>query len=211
MNETKKKILDVALRLYNQNGFANTSIRQLAKEMNISHSNLIYHFPTHEEVIVGLHDQLLKNAISINRELDTNNSVIRSLFESTKAGFSVVYNYRFLFLELQYICSAHPKIKQIIISVEGMRSEMYRGLIDKMILKELMRKEEFEGEYNQLITLIKIYSDHWIVSSTIYDELNKEEKIKKYAYLLMNFLYPYLTDSGKSEFNSIQITAPKAH
>ncbi len=208
MNKTKLKILYSALSLYNQEGIANVSIRKLAKEVGISHSNLIYHFPTQEDIIIGLHDMLLENAINLNREIVADKSSIIELYNTTKTGFQVVYQYRFLFYELQYICSSFPKVKQLIISVEKVRSEMYRNVIEQLIDKGLMRTEEFEDEYDRLITLIRIFSDNWLVSSSIYDEEKNEVTLEKYSHLLLTYLYPYLTRKGKEEFKMIQAVQP---
>lgn len=202
MSKTKKIILDAALKLYNQNGVGNTSIRQIAKEVNISHSNLIYHFPTQEDIIEGLHSMLLEKAILLNKELSSENTLLAKLFETTEVGFSVVYDFRFLFLELHYICESFPRVKQTILSVEQIRSEMYSEFIKKMISLEIIRGEENTEEYSRLIILIKIFSDHWMQSSSIYDfNLGREEKIRKYSFLFMTFFYPYLTVKGKEEFN----------
>ncbi|MEM6803651.1 MAG: TetR/AcrR family transcriptional regulator [Bacteroidota bacterium] len=203
MGKIKQKILDAALDLYNRKGVSEVSIRQIAKEVSISHSNLIYHYPGHEDLIVGLHEVLLQKAVELNQGIDPAKSSLLELFSTTKRGFSVVLDFRFLFYDLKYICSSFPRVKQIILSVEKLRSEMYQGVIREMIGQELIRSEEFEAEYEYLISLIKIFSDHWLVSSSIYDELGPEEKLEKYAYLLMTFFYPYLTDKGKEEFKTI--------
>lgn len=208
MNKTKNRILEKALHLYNEKGVANTSIRQIANEAHISHSNLIYHFSSHEEIIVGLHNQLLEKAIQLNQELFNDNSILLSFFERTKSGFKIVSEYQFLFLNLHYLCSTYSKIKLAILSVEQIRSEMYRGLIAKLVAQNIMRTEEFDGEYDILINQIKLFSDHWIVSSFIYDNMMVNDSIEKYAFQLMNIFYPYLSESGKIEFNKIQITAP---
>jgi hypothetical protein len=88
---------------------------------------------------------------------------------------------------------------------------MYKKAIGDMIASDLIRSEEFDGEFDDLIVRIKIYSDHWLESSSIYDDLSKEEKINKYSYLLIQHFYPYLTENGRNEFKKIQITAPKPH
>lgn len=205
MKKTKQKILDVALELYNREGFNKVSIRHLAKEVEISHSNLIYHFSTQEDLILGLHELLLEKAIELNKKIDQAEPPLLALFHTTQVGFSVVYDFRFLFHDLQHICSSFPKVKQVIKSVEELRSEMYRNVMEQMLNLELMRAEEFENEYAHLIELIKIFSDHWLVSSSIYDELSKKEKLDKYSYLLMTHFYPYLTEKGKEEFKSIHL------
>ena len=211
MSKTKQKILDKALELYNSSGVSEVSIRQIAKAVGISHSNLIYHYPTHEDVILDLHELLLQKATELNQELKRNNSPLISLFQTTRVGLSVVYDFRFLFTDLQYICNTFPKIKAVIRAVESVRSQMYRDIIHDMVEARLMQAEETENEFNDLIVLIKIYSDHWLVSSSIYDELSKAEMLDKYSYLLLRHFYPYLTNNGKQEFNTLQVNAPRPY
>jgi len=206
MSDTKQKILNAALNLYNQSGVSNVSLRQIALEAKISHSNVIYHYPGHEELIFGLHEILLSRAIEINNKVESTSLSLIELHHSTKKGFSVVFDFAFLFNDLQYICNSYPRIKEVIVSIEKTRSVMYKNVINQLISQKWMRAEEFHHEYSQLINLIKIFSDHWIVSASIYDDLTKEEKIDKYSYLLMTYFYPYLTPMGKEEFNKIRIS-----
>lgn len=211
MNKTKQKILTKALTIYNRHGVSNVSIRQLAKDIGISHSNLIYHYPTQEDIVLGLHDIMLQKAVELNKGLFQNEYPLKSLYAITITGFSVVYDFRFFFKELQYICNAFPRIKEVLRKVEQVRSSMYKNIIGDMISKDLLRSEELEDEFDDLIVRIKIYSDHWLESSFIYDELSKEEMINKYSDLLIQHFYPYLSEKGKLEYKTIQITAPKPH
>lgn len=211
MNKTKQKILNKALEIYNRDGVSNVSIRQLSKDVGMSHSNLIYHFSTQEEIILGLHELLLQKAIELNNGLVQNESPLKSLYSTTITGFTIVYDFRFFFHELQYICKTFPKVKEVFRQVEKVRYMMYKKAIGDMIASDLIRSEEFDGEFDDLIVRIKIYSDHWLESSSIYDDLSKEEKINKYSYLLIQHFYPYLTENGRNEFKKIQITAPKPH
>lgn len=204
MNATKEKILQTALKLYNNQGVASISIRQLAQELDMSHSNLTYHFAGHEEIILSLHDQMLQKAIKLNQELKTEPISLKQFLQNTRVGFSVVYDFRFLFNDLKYICQTFPKVKKVLVAVQEVRAQMYQTLIQDLIANNLMRKENFENEYAHLITLIKIYSDHWLVSSNIYDTLSKQEKIEKYSQLLLSFFYPYLTEKGRREFSGVK-------
>lgn len=205
MNKTKQKILATALAIFNEQGVASISIRQLAQEAKISHSNLIYHFPSKQEIVLALHEQLFNRANDINKKIEIANFSLAQLYNITKIGFATVYDFRFLFNDLQFICSSFPEMRKILLSAEKNRSDMYRSVIALMIEKKWMKAAEFENEYKQLIVLIKIFSDHWLVSSSIYDNLPVLEKIEKYSRLLMAHFYPYLTPMGKEEFKSIQI------
>lgn len=204
MNKTKQKILNKALEIYNRDGVSNVSIRQLSKDVGISHSNLIYHFPTQEEIILGLHDVLLQKAVELNKDMAQKISPLQSLYSTTITGFTIVFDFRFFFKELHYISNAFPKVKKVLREVEKVRSAMYKKLIDDLITNNFLRTEEFKGEFDDLIVRIKIFSDHWLESSSIYDDMTKEERIKKYAYLLVQHFYPYLSENGRHEFKTLQ-------
>lgn len=203
MNKTKQKILYKALEIYNRDGISNVSIRQLSKDVGISHSNLIYHFSTQEDIILALHELLLQKAIELNKELVQNESPLQSLYSTTIKGFTIVYDFRFFFKELHYISSTFPKVKDVLKEVEKVRSGMYKQFIEDLIANDFLRNEEFEGEFDDLIIRIKIFSDHWLESSSIYDDLSKDVKINNYAYLLIQHFYPYLTHVGKEDFKRI--------
>ncbi len=207
MTKTKQKILDSALQLFNEHGVADVSIRQIAKAANISHSNLIYHFPSKGEVILALHNQLLARAIQINQEGGGKEFDVRNLFIATKAGFETTYHYRFFFFDLLYICNTVAEVRNLLIEVEGIRSAMYLEVINLSVKKGLMRQEAYPGEYDQFVKRIKIFSDHWISSSAIYEDLQLHELVHEYSMLLLSGFYPYLTSTGRTEFEQQQLTS----
>lgn len=208
MNKTKLKILENALQLFNKYGVADVSIRQIAKEGQISHSNLIYHYPSKGDVILALHNQLLARAIQINQGEDSNKFDIRKLLAVTTMGFETTYHYRFFFFDLLYICNTIPEMRKVLIEVEGIRSDMYQEVIQLSVKNGLMRTEAYPGEYAQFIKRIKIFSDHWISSSAVYEDLPLSELIYEYSILLLSSFYPYLTAAGRIEFEKQELGSP---
>lgn len=203
MNKTKAKILAIALTEFNNLGVSEVSIRQLASKTQLSHSNLMYHFPTKSEILLGLNELLLEQAFRINQSLDPKQLDIPQLYQATKNGFKVVFEFRFLFNDLLYICNSFPEMRKKLIEVEKVRAEMYRQLINQMIQNKLIRKEEFKDEYEDLIKRIRIFSDHWLVSASIYNHSPSAKSIDLYARIFMGHFYPYLTKKGKKDFNCI--------
>ena len=110
MKEIKINILNTSRILFNTYGVSNVSIRQIAKELGISHSHLIYHFPTKQDIIVSLHQQLLDHAKNFNANFQSTSNFIKDLLVSTEVGFGILYEYKFLMLELNYILKENPTI-----------------------------------------------------------------------------------------------------
>ena len=63
---TRAKIIQVATRLFMDNGYQSTSTRQIAQLAEVTQPNLYHHFKNKEEVYVGVIENLLSD---VNEEL----------------------------------------------------------------------------------------------------------------------------------------------
>lgn len=198
---SKEKILQKALELFNDKGFGNVSIRLIATELNISHSNLIYHYKTKNDIATALHNELLEKAVELNKQVVTYTNFVEGLFESTKQGFEILYDYRFLMIDLNFILKENETLKTAFLQVEKVRAKMYQNVITSAVENKDLRNELYMNEYDFFIDQIKIFSDSWIVSSQIYHaDLTKKAIVDLYADLFIKMWFPYLTDSGKEKF-----------
>ncbi|MEL7118178.1 MAG: TetR/AcrR family transcriptional regulator [Bacteroidota bacterium] len=202
MKDIKTKILEKAKKLFNEKGVAYVSIREISREVGISHSNLIYHFKDKNVLLTSLHQQILTSAIQLNQEISTEENILNSLFISTLKGFEIIYDFRFFMIDFNLIMRENKQLHNQIKEIEKLRFKMYEEKISKMIDEDLIRKETYEKEYEHLITLIRVFSDYWVSSSHIYEE-NPQLSIKKYARLFLTYFYPYLTQKGKKSFDDL--------
>lgn len=201
MKKSKEKILQKALELFNINGFGNVSIRQIAAELNISHSNLIYHYKTKNDMADALYTELLQKAVALNASVKKSENFIENLFNSTKTGFEILYDYRFFMIDLNEILKENTLLKSAFLEVEKVRSKMYKDVIEKGIIQGNFRKELYENEYDFFIEQIKIYSDSWITSSQIYHSgSTKEDVIDHYVGLFIKMFVPYFTENIQTQF-----------
>lgn len=53
--DTREQILDVALELFVERGYDNTSLREIAERMGFSKAALYYHFPSKDDILMALH------------------------------------------------------------------------------------------------------------------------------------------------------------
>lgn len=201
MKKTKESLLKIALRLFTKHGVAEVSLRSIATEAGISHSNLIYHYPTKNDLINALHSELLTNAVALNQKVKVAANPIEGLFQSTQTGFRILYEYRFLMLDLNYILRDNKSLLKTFRDLEKVRASMYEAEIQKSVALKLMRGELYKGEFDELIERIKIFSDAWISSAEIYDSGSAEKIIQKYTRLFMGFFFPYLTEKGRKVFS----------
>ncbi|MFE9170772.1 TetR/AcrR family transcriptional regulator [Streptomyces kebangsaanensis] len=55
---TRRRILDVALELFAEQGYEKTSLREIAEHLGVTKAALYYHFRTKEEILVSLFEGL---------------------------------------------------------------------------------------------------------------------------------------------------------
>ncbi|MEM6378425.1 MAG: TetR/AcrR family transcriptional regulator [Bacteroidota bacterium] len=200
MKKIKNSILEKSRDLFNELGVANVSIRQISRELGISHSNLIYHYKDKNALIVGLHQQIFESAIQINSAI-VDVPPLKGIFISTIEGYKVLYNYRFFMLDLVWILRENETLHQTILGVEKERFRMYKEKIDEMIADGVLVASNDLNDYTFLIEHVKVFSDTWLTIARIY-EVNLEDSIKKYAKLFLFLFYPYLTPKGTDLFKA---------
>ncbi len=56
--DTRERILDVALELFNEQGYDKTSLREIAERLGVTKAALYYHFKSKEDILLELHLRL---------------------------------------------------------------------------------------------------------------------------------------------------------
>lgn len=193
MTNIKEKIIDTSLELFNNQGFKNVSLRSIASELKISHSNLIYHFKDKEAIITSIYDRLYQKAVELNASIQDEENSINRIKNSVKIGFQITYDFRFLFLEQYYLTNEYPLVLNHFLEAEKFRKDLYMKEFQHAISHNYFKSTLSSDEMNALIEHIKIFGDTWIISAHIYDkELSINQKITKYSELFEQLLKPYL-------------------
>jgi AcrR family transcriptional regulator len=56
--ETRERLLEVALTLFNEQGYENTSLREIAERLDVTKAALYYHFERKEDILLELRRRL---------------------------------------------------------------------------------------------------------------------------------------------------------
>ena len=57
-DETRERIVDVALEMFNERGYERTSLREIAERLGVTKAALYYHFRSKEDILLELHLRL---------------------------------------------------------------------------------------------------------------------------------------------------------
>lgn len=69
--DTKQRIMETAITLFNKDGVQSITSRHIAKEMGISNGNLDYHFRNKEALLLAIYEQMRAEMSDSYRATDT--------------------------------------------------------------------------------------------------------------------------------------------
>ncbi len=198
MNNTKENILESALRLFNEAGVAQVSLRNIAADMGISLGNLTYHFKKREEIIDALYLQLVEKLDQAMQKEINQSNLLQLLFELPSVSLISFYEYRFLMLDFVYISRNHAMIRDHYKKLMEERAVRFENIVQELISGQLIREGVIENEYVYLFKNLRIVSDFWL-SATMIDKDNKlmKKDIAEGAHQLRSMIFPYLTAKGR--------------
>ncbi|MEQ1901436.1 MAG: TetR/AcrR family transcriptional regulator [Devosia sp.] len=197
MTDTKTRILDAALQLFNEQGTANVTTNHIAEALQMSPGNLYYHYRNKAEIVRALFAR-------IEAEWATNYAVPPStmpsvpMMETMVAGnFDIQARYRFFFRDLTLLLNADPEL------AAAYRANREGGLANTKFLVGLFVQagvlnpvgdDEALDDIAQLLWLV---GDFWLVfkdtGGTVFSDADSQQGVRMFRRILT----PHLKGSSK--------------
>ncbi len=200
LKKTPEKILLTALRLFNEKGTSDITLRNIAQAAEMSQGNLNYHFKTKGDLIEALYFRLVEELNGVMSQTQVDAPSLLLMYQSGRAVMEKMYGYRFLLIDFVKIMQEFPRIRTHYQQLQQGRSQQFLFLFQRLIEEGLMRPPEFEREYERLYERMNILGDYWINAQLIQ---HPERELAYYLKLLLEGLYPYLTDQGKAAYRGL--------
>ncbi|MCD4794138.1 MAG: TetR/AcrR family transcriptional regulator [Bacteroidales bacterium] len=190
-DKIKNKITEIAKAEFQEKGFANASMRKIAKKVGISVSNIYNYFRGKDEIFkeivsptILLSDQLIERYF-FNDNLDncSNNFTIENSWQKTKVLFIFLDKHRsnLELLLFKSQCSEYENTK-----------DKYIDLFTELYLKNLTLLKTFNNELNSNVSdwfihnIVSFYFN--IINEIIMHDLSKKE-MEQYAEEINTFLF----------------------
>lgn len=200
--ETKDKILQTALRLYNESGYSAVTTRHIAVSMGISVGNLHYHFKHSDGIATELFRQLIgafDKLIDLLKNSDSQGVNITDVFDRS---FQIMYQYRFIFLNFAEIAQRIPAIKKQYKAINNKRQKEFKWVFKNYQTKGIFRKDISDEMLDLLVMNTFILADFWQSHNVLNLELKGKNAMKQYHKNLYALYFPYLTKSGILYFSN---------
>ncbi|MDM0106718.1 TetR/AcrR family transcriptional regulator [Variovorax sp. J22R24] len=108
-SNTRERILQASLALFNAQGLAAVSTHRIAAELEISPGNLHYHFKAKQLIVDRLFRRFEERLELLNGSSDTVRA-IDDLWLALHLRFEAIDAYRFVYRDMAYLSSEYPEL-----------------------------------------------------------------------------------------------------
>lgn len=192
--QTKEKILQTALSLFNQYGYGRVSMKDIADQIGVDRRNISYHFDK-EGILFSLVDKMWKE-FEQTRALKRDFPSFANLDKEVILFNKLQNVYAFVFKD-HYVMQ-HPLIEKQFKATCAITLDESKQSVAFAIEQGNMRPEEVAGSYNALCETVCTLSFSWLQIQSYKDNHNLDQCRK----MIWSLIVPYFTPKGQEAFKA---------
>ncbi len=199
MKPTRQHILDHALRLFNERGFVNVRLQQMADAAFVSVGHLAYHFKNKDTIVEALFDQLQERQETLLNEFR-----VLPLFEDLERYLCELYKvqqqYIFFYLDRLEVWRAYPVLQQRYRQHVDWQCQQWMGLVDFTISRSSMQVINESLRWH-LVWQLQAITDHWRYICQSGSTADSESAFLSHVWAILE---PWLTNMGERELSQLR-------
>jgi AcrR family transcriptional regulator len=133
--DTRTRIADAALALFNTEGTHAISTRHVAAKLEISPGNLYYHFGNKEEIVLALYERIEAHLLGIVVPLREPSPSFDQVLQYLDRIFAHLWEYRFFYRDITALLQDVPGLKdryrQLAEKVQGNSRLLFKSLVEE--------------------------------------------------------------------------------
>jgi AcrR family transcriptional regulator len=159
---TRRRILEAALRLFNESGTAAISTNHIAAAADVSPGNLYYHFRNKEEIVRALIEALLEDFDALWLLPLDHALRLEDLQALIRASFEIQWRYRFFSREQVALIRRDPILGQRLQENYQQRMRQQKALVQHLTDGGVLRPPQTETELDELLAACWIVNENWV-------------------------------------------------
>ena len=200
---TKERILDKALELFNEKGISSVSSKHISDELGISYGNLCYHFPKKDDIILQLYLNMQKEIDEQFASMQKEVMSFEFMLSRLKVLFEEIYRYKFIYLGITKVTRHFDHIKKHAQQQTEARRKILNEIADFLTEQGYMKPFNSSKRRDMLVHALLMTINSWISDAETFFTGKEEEKVDYYMQLFFNLVYPSLTTQGKEGFKQV--------
>lgn len=199
MYNTKSKILDASIRLFNENGIDSVRLQQIAEEVGISVGNLAYHFKGKELLIEAVYERVFEDFDTIFQQYLRQPDLMD--FDSQINAYYHFFHQNKFYLSEFFKANNQdtPHYRQWQRLMSKMMIQL-RSRLQFMVMRGELQPETQPGQYEILVEQV------WLTLVFFIPRCNMtglNDSVSSYRKNAWNIIRPYLTEAGLREFSTL--------
>jgi len=187
------------IQLFNEFGFANVKLPQIASTTEISLGNLTYHFHKKEELIGSIYTLFQEELALITKDYEVL-SDIAEMDRQLRDFYAFQQRFKFFYLDLLEIERAFPAIaKKHHQHIEGQINGLEKGFIFNTE-KGYLKVYEDPRIYKHLAQQFWLSTVFWLMQLAVRGKEGTVDNMTEAAWLLV---LPHTTERGAIDFENI--------
>jgi AcrR family transcriptional regulator len=199
--QTRQRILDTALSMFNLQGEPNVTTNHIADELEISPGNLYYHFRNKDDIIEQLFQRYEERMDTALVSPEGRLRDLEDIWLQLHLVFECIWEYRFLYRDLVDILSRNRRLRLRFARIlkraaEGASSGM-KGLVQAGVMRASA------AEVEATATNILVIATFWMNYASVRGDKDENEAIRSGIVQVMMLLSPLLRDAERVHLNNL--------
>ena len=197
---TKVRIIDTALILFNEFGAPNVSTNHIADTLDISPGNLYYHFTGRGEIVDALFARFERAMLHTLVLPDKRLPDAEDIWFFLHLILEVQVTYRFWYRDLNEMVGRHMGLKKRFQGILEVQQQAIQELLNRLTTAKLIEASALERA--TLARNILLVLNTWLSFSDITpDRLNQNPSLA--VWQVMSLVVAYLTDVGREDVKNL--------
>lgn len=195
MRDTRRRILDTARTMFNDEGLARVGVRDIARAVDMSPGNLAYHFATKDDLVEVLVTELVDlNLATVFADMPSDFS-LATLYELAVGAMRNMLAYRFVLLGYADALRRSPKLRALEKTLGEKRRERHDVMLGALVHgawveRRVLARSDVIYEQGAMI------SSGWLAAAAVRG-WSDDKAIPHFAKLGCALLEPWCTAKGE--------------
>lgn len=201
--QTRERILDASLAMFNAAGEPNVTTNHIADELGISPGNLYYHFRNKDDIVEQLFSRFetrIDDALLVPEERLPN---LEDIWLQLHLVFECMWAYRFVYRDLVDILARNRKLKlrfaRIMTRAAASAAAMMRGLVRAGVM------HASDGEIRLVAENVLLVATFWLSFSAVRGLRTEVESLDlgRGIHQVMVLIAPFLRDAERAHLATL--------
>lgn len=201
--QTRERILETSLDLFNARGEPNVTTNHIADEMGISPGNLYYHYRNKDDIVEQLfarYEARMDQALLVP---DNRLPNLEDVWLQLHLVFECMWMFRFLYRDLVDIVSRNRKLKQHFARILNRASASALNVLQGLARAEILRAtpDEIRATAENVLLVTTFWLNYNSVRGTRTEP--SQEDLTHGIYQVMLLIAPFLRDAERVHLNTL--------